>query len=238
MGHFLTRNLKTWFPFSTKISLNICPFFQHFWVSTCQTPKIYEKWAYILRKSLNMVSLFCQMTLKKGMGVEAPVVHPHPNQLWVPTTEFNLCMTPNSYKQHKRCFTGFQAKRKKKSVSKLVTDWKTWPKCVFFLNIFSPLSSRRVKFGSVTTSFSMKYGTWFMDEQDTRQNTSFKKSVVQSVLLCLSCLFMYILTSKFIKTGKKLENFFFLNEKLEFCLIKCAPKNRRAQQLRHNFFLA
>ena len=42
-----------------------------------------------------------------------------------------------------------------------------------------------------------------MDEQDTRQNTELKKSVVQSVLLCLSCLFMYILTSKFIKNWKK-----------------------------------
>ena len=30
-----------------------------------------------------------------------------------------------------------------------------------------------------------------------------KKSVVQSVLLCLSCLFIYILTSKFIKRKKK-----------------------------------
>ena len=37
-----------------------------------------------------------------------------------------------------------------------------------------------------------------MDEQDARQNTELKKSVVQSVLLCLSCLFMFIST-----TGKK-----------------------------------
>ena len=42
-----------------------------------------------------------------------------------------------------------------------------------------------------------------MDEQDTRQNTELKKSVVQSDLLCLSCLFMYVLTSKFIKNWKK-----------------------------------
>ena len=86
---------------------------------------------------------------------------------------------------------------------------------VFFFNVFffffpssfflSFLSSRHVKFGSVTTLFSMKYGTWFLDEQDTRQNTEFKKSVVQSVLLCLSCLFMYSLTSKFKKKKKKIE---------------------------------
>ena len=42
-----------------------------------------------------------------------------------------------------------------------------------------------------------------MDEQDTRQNTELKKSVEQSVLMCLSCLFMYILASKFIKIGEK-----------------------------------
>ena len=46
-----------------------------------------------------------------------------------------------------------------------------------------------------------KYGTWFLDdEQDTKQNTELKKSVVQRVL---SCRFMYILTSKFIKKMKK-----------------------------------
>ena len=42
-----------------------------------------------------------------------------------------------------------------------------------------------------------------MDEQDTKQNTELKKFVVQSVLLCLTCLFMYTLTSKFIKNWKK-----------------------------------
>ena len=36
-----------------------------------------------------------------------------------------------------------------------------------------------------------------MDEQDTRENTELKKSVVQSVLLCLICL------SKLIKNWKK-----------------------------------
>ena len=42
-----------------------------------------------------------------------------------------------------------------------------------------------------------------MDEQDTRQNTELKKFVVQSVLLCPTCLLVYILTSKFIKKKKK-----------------------------------
>ena len=44
-----------------------------------------------------------------------------------------------------------------------------------------------------------------MDEQDTRQSTELKKSVIQSVLFCLSCLFMYILTSKFITNWKKIK---------------------------------
>ena len=42
-----------------------------------------------------------------------------------------------------------------------------------------------------------------MDEQDTIYKTQLKKSVVQSVLLCLSCLLMYILTSTFITNWKK-----------------------------------
>ena len=62
------------------------------------------------------------------------------------------------------------------------------------------LSSRRVRFESVT---ALKYGTWFLDEQDTRQNTELKKSVVRSVSLCLSYLFLYILTRKFIKNWEK-----------------------------------
>ena len=73
-----------------------------------------------------------------------------------------------------------------------------------FLKAPPPPSSRHVKFGLVTTLLSMKYEAWFMDEQDTRKNTELKKFVVQSVL-CLSCLFMYILTSKFIKNWKKIK---------------------------------
>ena len=86
-----------------------------------------------------------------------------------------------------------------------MTYWKTWPKCGFclFVCLFVFLSSRRVRFESVTALSSIKYGTWFLDEQDTRRNTELKKSVVQSVLLCLSYLFKYILTSKFIKNWKK-----------------------------------
>ena len=54
-------------------------------------------------------------------------------------------------------------------------------------------------------SRSQLCSVWYMelDKQDTKQNTELKKSVVQSVLLCLSCIFMYILTSKFIMNWTK-----------------------------------
>ena len=127
-----------------------------------------------------------------------------------------------------------------KKIYVYVTDWKAWPKCFLrcVLKCFS-LRSKRVKLESVTTLFSVKYGTWFLDEQDTRQSTELKKSVVQSVLLCLSYLFMYILTSKFIKkNGKKLSKQKKI-QKLEFCQIKRAPKTECAQRLlRHRIFLA
>ena len=62
----------------------------------------------------------------------------------------------------------------------------------------------------------------FLDEQDTRHDTELKTSAVQSVVLCLSCLFIYILTSKFKKTEKKIKQGKKKNH---------APKNKRAQQL-------
>ena len=43
----------------------------------------------------------------------------------------------------------------------------------------------------------MELDFWMNKIQDRTQEL--KKSVVQSVLLCLSCLFIYILTSKFIQ---------------------------------------
>ena len=44
-----------------------------------------------------------------------------------------------------------------------------------------------------------------LDEQDIRQNTELNKSVFQSVSLCLSYLFLYILTSKFVKNWGKIK---------------------------------
>ena len=109
----------------------------------------------------------------------------------------------------------FRRNKKKKSVSKLVTDWKTWPKCVcvcvFFFSMFVCLFfpfSRCGKFESVTT-FGVQYPIWNWIFEWTRykikvnQSTELKKSVAQCVSLCPSYLFLNMLTAKFIKTGKK-----------------------------------
>ena len=102
------------------------------------------------------------------------------------------------------------------------------------------LSNRRVKFESVITLFSMINGTWFLDEQDTRQNTELKKSVVQSVLLCLSCRFMYILRSKFIKVWKKIikqkKKNNNINKSFNFAESNAHRKQTRATALRHTIY--
>ena len=78
-----------------------------------------------------------------------------------------------------------------------------------------------------------------MDEQDTRQNTELKKSVVQSVLLCLSCLFMYILTSKFITNWKKNKQATKKIKSLNFAESNTHRKtNARGSFETYNFFLA
>ena len=74
-----------------------------------------------------------------------------------------------------------------------------------------------------------------MDEQDTE----LKKSVVQrqSVLLCLSCLFMYILTSKFIKKWKKIKQAKKKKIKsLNFADQTHTKKQMRVAALRHTIF--
>ena len=99
-----------------------------------------------------------------------------------------------------------EAKKKKKSMSQSL--WQIGRpdlNAFFFLFVFLTLfflSSTNVKLDLVTTLFSMKYGTRYLDEQDTRQTIKeLKKCVVQSVLLCLSCL----LTGNFIKIGQKIK---------------------------------
>ena len=110
----------------------------------------------------------------------------------------------------------------------------------FFKHVFFfPLSSRRLKFESVITLFSMKYGTWFLDEQDTRQDTELKKSVVQSVLLCLACLFIYILTSKLKKkTWKKIKQAKKKKEVKAWILLNQTgtEKQMRTAALRHTIY--
>ena len=62
-------------------------------------------------------------------------------------------------------------------------------KLFFFFFFF--MSSRCVKFGSLTTLFSMKYGTWFMDEQGTRQNTELKKSCTKCFIVSVMSFHVY-----------------------------------------------
>ena len=107
---------------------------------------------------------------------------------------------------------------------------------VVFLTVFFSSSSSSSFFSEQQTCqiwvvHSFEIWNLILDEQDTRQDTELKKSVVQSVSLCLSYLFLYILTSKFIKkTGKKIKQA-KKNSNLEFCWIKFAPKNKCAWQL-------
>ena len=78
-----------------------------------------------------------------------------------------------------------------------------------------------------------------MDKQDTRQNTELKKSVVQGVLLCLSCLFMYILTTKFIKNWKKIKQAKKKIKRLNFAESNAHREtNARGSFETYNFFLS
>ena len=103
----------------------------------------------------------------------------------------------------------------------------------FFFFFFFSLSSRRVRSESVT---ALKCGTWFLDEQDTRQNKELKKSVVQSVSLCLSYLFLYIFDKKVhkrlkkkISKQKKFKPWILLNQTR-------TEKQMRAAALRHRIY--
>ena len=120
-----------------------------------------------------------------------------------------------------------------------MTDWKTWPKCVFFfvfvflfvclfVCLFF-LSSRRVRFESVT---ALKYGTWFWMNK-IQDRTQSWRSLLFKVFHCVchifSCIFWQASSQKNwkkIKQAKKKKK-----SNLEFCWIKCAPKNKCGRQL-------
>ena len=58
----------------------------------------------------------------------------------------------------------------------------------------------------------MKYGTWFLDKQETRFYNQWVQEVCKSLsyvfcfVVSVICVFMYTLTGKFMKTGKKWSN--------------------------------
>ena len=72
-----------------------------------------------------------------------------------------------------------------------------------------------------------------MAEQDTRQNTELKKSVVQSVLLCVTSFHVYF--DKQVHK-KKMEKHFNFNLKINFAESNAQQKQMRAAALRHRFF--
>ena len=94
-----------------------------------------------------------------------------------------------------------------------MTDWKTWPKCVFFFFCFvfvlfcfffswAADASNLIR-SQVYSVWNMELDLWMNKIQERIQEL--KTSVVQSISLCLTCIFVYILTSKFIKTWKKIK---------------------------------
>ena len=97
----------------------------------------------------------------------------------------------------------YQTKKKNKCyVSKLVIDWKTWPKCVFFLcNIFFFffLSSRHVRFESVT---ALKYELdfWMNKIQDRTQSWT---SLLFKVLHCVCHIFSFMFDKQVHKKTEK-----------------------------------
>ena len=106
-------------------------------------------------------------------------------------------------------------------------DWKTWPKCVFFLTFFFFPEQQTCQ---IWVGHALKYGTWFLDEQDTRQNTRVDK-VCCSKCFIVSVISFLVYFDK--QVHKKLEKKLSKqkNSNLEFCLIKRAPKNKCAWQL-------
>ena len=102
------------------------------------------------------------------------------------------------------------------------------------LNAFVfPEQQTGVRFESVT---ALKYGTWFWMNKIQDRTQHWRSLLFVSVSLCLSYLFLYILTSKFIKNWKKISK---QKKKPWICWIKCSPKNKCARQLWDiGFFLA
>ena len=103
---------------------------------------------------------------------------------------------------------------------------------------FSPFS-RCVKFESLTTL--VKYKIWNLIFGRTRYkikinlSTELQKSVVQCVLLCTLQFFLYILTAKFIKTGKKCKPTKTIKN-LKFCrIIRTSQKKKKKKNMRGSF---
>ena len=89
--------------------------------------------------------------------------------------------------------------KEKVYVSKLVTDWKTWPKCIF-LTVPPPPAPRAADVSNLGQSqlcsvWNMELYLWMNKIQDRTQSW---RSLLYSVLLCLLCLFMLCLSCIFV----------------------------------------
>ena len=111
-----------------------------------------------------------------------------------------------------------------------MTDWKTWPNCVFFLNVPPPPEQQTCQIWISHNFFQCEirnliYG-WARYETEHR---------VEEVC-CTNC-FIVSVMSFHLYFDKQVQYILEKNQaskknlKLEFCWIKCALKNKRVQQL-------
>ena len=74
-----------------------------------------------------------------------------------------------------------------------------------------------MKFESVTTLLSMKYGTSLLDEQDSRQNTRVEEVCCSNFIVSVMSFHVYFDKQIHKKLGKKLSKQKKIYIKLEFC---------------------
>ena len=116
-----------------------------------------------------------------------------------------------------------------------MTDWKTWPKCFFFNRCFFFFFFWAADMSDLSRSqlWNMELDVWMNKIQDRTQSW---KSLLLKVFHFVSHIFSYILTSKFIKSGKnyaskkkRFKPWILLNEMR-------SDKQMRAAALRHRIY--
>ena len=110
-----------------------------------------------------------------------------------------------------------------------MTDWKTWPKCVFF-NVFFFFFFWAANVSDLSRSqlwnMELDFGwTRYKAEHKSWRSLLFK--VFHCVCHIFSCIFWQTSHKKLFKKIKQVKK----KSNLEFCWIKRAPKNKCARQL-------